>query len=108
MDLKYFAWTHPRGNGRERCEEISKGSDGSGQCIRRLHLAGDITVAQRPVGRFPNGDRTQSPRSPERLRAKAAISLGPVLEQADTFQSEDPDDVPITGTHVSAHPERAP
>ena len=30
------------------------------------------------------------------MRAKAAISLGPVLEQADTFGFEDPDDVPIT------------
>ena len=33
---------------------------------------------------------------PEQLRAKAAISLGPVLEQADTDGFEDPDDVPIT------------
>lgn len=32
----------------------------------------------------------------ERLRAKAAISLGPVLEHADTNGFEDPDDVPIT------------
>ena len=33
---------------------------------------------------------------PEKLRAKAAISLGPVLELADTDGFEDPDDVPIT------------
>jgi hypothetical protein len=33
---------------------------------------------------------------PEKLRAKAAISLGPVLEHADTDGFEDPDDVPIT------------
>jgi len=33
---------------------------------------------------------------PETLRAKAAISLGPVLEHADTDGFEDPDDVPIT------------
>jgi hypothetical protein len=33
---------------------------------------------------------------PERLRAKAAISLGPILEQADMDGFEDPDDVPIT------------
>lgn len=33
---------------------------------------------------------------PEQLRAKAAISLGPVLEQAETDGCEDPDDVPIT------------
>jgi HEAT repeat protein len=33
---------------------------------------------------------------PESLRAKAAISLGPVLEQAAIFEFEDPSDVPIT------------
>jgi hypothetical protein len=33
---------------------------------------------------------------PEQLRARATISLGPVLEQADTDGFEDPDDVPIT------------
>jgi hypothetical protein len=33
---------------------------------------------------------------PEQLRAKAAISLGPVLELADEEEFDDPDDVPIT------------
>ena len=33
---------------------------------------------------------------PEQLRARATISLGPVLEQSDTDGFEDPDDVPIT------------
>ncbi len=33
---------------------------------------------------------------PEELRAKAAISLGPVLEQADTDGFEDPEDAPIS------------
>jgi len=33
---------------------------------------------------------------PEELRAKAAISLGPVLEQADTDGFEDPEDVAIS------------
>jgi len=33
---------------------------------------------------------------PEELRCKAAISLGPVLELADTDGFEDPDDVPIS------------
>jgi hypothetical protein len=33
---------------------------------------------------------------PENLRAKAAISLGPVLEQAYTDEFDDPDDTPIT------------
>src|SRR5260370_19398326 len=33
---------------------------------------------------------------PDQLRAKATISLGPVLEQADMDGFDDPDDVPIT------------
>jgi hypothetical protein len=33
---------------------------------------------------------------PQQLRARAAISLGPVLELAETDGFEDPDDVPIT------------
>ena len=32
----------------------------------------------------------------EELRGRAAISLGPVLEYADTYEFEDPDEVPIT------------
>jgi len=33
---------------------------------------------------------------PEGLRARAAISFGPALEQADLGEFEDPDEVPIT------------
>jgi hypothetical protein len=36
------------------------------------------------------------PTNLEQLRSRAAISLGPVLEQADTDGFEDPEDVPIT------------
>lgn len=35
-------------------------------------------------------------RETEEMRAKAAISLGPVLEQADIEEFEEPDEVPIT------------
>src|SRR6266404_3054047 len=58
-------------------------------------LAGDFTVV--------NDDLADtllmvacSADEPEQLRARAAIALGPVLEQADTDGFEDPDDVPIT------------
>jgi hypothetical protein len=60
-----------------------------------VELAGDFTVI--------NDDLADalltiasSADEPEQLRARAAISLGPVLEQADTDGFEDPDDVPIT------------
>ena len=58
-------------------------------------LAGDFTVI--------NDDLADtlltvvcSADEPDQLRARAAISLGPVLEQAETDGFEDPDDVPIT------------
>ena len=58
-------------------------------------LAGDLVVI--------NDDLAEallavvgSAREPERLRAKAVISLGPVLEQSDIDGFEDSDDVPIT------------
>jgi hypothetical protein len=58
-------------------------------------LAGDFTVinddlADALLAIVGNADE------PERLRAKAAISLGPILEHADMDDFEDPDDVPIT------------
>jgi hypothetical protein len=37
-----------------------------------------------------------SDKEPERLRVRAAVSLGPVLEQAERYGFEDPEDVPIT------------
>jgi uncharacterized protein (UPF0147 family) len=36
------------------------------------------------------------PDEAEQLRAAAAVALGPVLEQANTFELEDPHDIPIT------------
>src|SRR2546430_7343445 len=39
-----------------------------------------------------------SEESPE-VRARAAISLGPILQYADTEGFEDPDDVPISERH---------
>jgi hypothetical protein len=58
-------------------------------------LAGDFTVIDDDLA-----DTlltvVRSADEPGQLRAKAAISLGPVLEQAETDGFEDPDDVPIT------------
>ena len=57
-------------------------------------LAGDFTVINDDLA-----DSLLTIRQCRRARAtarRAAISLGPVLEQADTDGFEDPDDVPIT------------
>jgi hypothetical protein len=41
------------------------------------------------------GSITEGRHEPENLRGQAVISLGPVLEQADTDGFENPGDVPI-------------
>jgi hypothetical protein len=58
-------------------------------------LAGDFTVINDDLADSLLAV-VRSADEPEQLRAKAAISLGPVLEQAETDRFEDPDDVPIT------------
>jgi hypothetical protein len=58
-------------------------------------LAGDFTVINNDLADMLltiAGDADE----PEQLRARAAISLGPVLEQGDIDGFDDPDDVPIT------------
>src|SRR3546814_13787883 len=58
-------------------------------------LAGDFTVINAELvdallSILRSGDK------PETVRGRAAISLGPVLEHADTEGFEDADDLPIT------------
>ncbi len=63
--------------------------------ILAAELAGDFTVINdNLVGVLLSV--LQSGEEPNELRGKAAISLGPVLEHADTDRFEDPDDVPIS------------
>jgi HEAT repeats len=63
--------------------------------VAAAELAGDFTVINNELADMLlriAGDADE----PEQLRARAAISLGPVLEQADIDGFDDPDDVPIT------------
>jgi len=58
-------------------------------------LAGDLVVMNDDLAEvLMSIMRTAD--EPEELRARAAISLGPVLEQAYTDEFDDPDDTPIT------------
>jgi len=73
---------------------INRRADESDRLIA-AELAGDLIVM--------NDDMADtllavvgSADEPEQLRAKAVISFGPVLQQAETDEFEDPDDVPIT------------
>src|SRR5216683_961480 len=99
MDLKTLLdtppWDWPTDAGRMFQKIlIDQRADESDRLVA-AELAGDFTVI--------NDDLAdtlltvvRSAEEPEQLRAKAAISLGPVLEQAETDGFEDADDVPIT------------
>jgi len=73
-------------------------SDSRAQVSDRLiaaELAGSSTVINDDLAGLLMGI-VGNAGEPEELRAKAAISLGPVLEQADMDGFEDPEDVPIS------------
>jgi hypothetical protein len=99
MDLKTLLdappWDWPRDAGRMFWRILVDQRANESDRLVAAELAGDFTVI--------NDDLADtlltiagSPDEPEQLRARATISLGPVLEQADTDGFEDPDDVPIT------------
>jgi len=99
MDLKTLLdnppWDWPTDAGRMfRKILIDQRADESDRLVA-AELAGDFTVIDDDlVDTLLTVVRSAD--EPEQLRAKAAISLGPVLEQAETDGFEDPDDVPIT------------
>jgi hypothetical protein len=99
MDLKTLLdtppWDWPRDAGRVLWRILVDQRANETDRAVAAELAGDFTVI--------NDDLAAtlltiagSADEPEQLRARATISLGPVLEQADTDGFEDPDDVPIT------------
>jgi hypothetical protein len=99
MDLKTLIdtppWDWPRDAGWTlRKVLVDDGANESDRLIA-AELVGDFTVINDELA-----DAllmvVYSAGEPDQLRARAAISLGPVLEQADTDGFEDPDDVPIT------------
>jgi HEAT repeat protein len=99
MDLKTLLdtppWDWPTDAGRMfRKILIDQRADESDRLVA-AELAGDFTVIDDDlVDTLLTVVRSAD--EPEQLRAKAAISLGPVLEQAYIDGFEDPDDVPIT------------
>src|SRR5713101_663725 len=99
MDLKTLQdtppWDWPRDAGKRFQEILIDPRANESDRLVAAELAGDLTVI--------NDELADSltmiirrPNEPEGLRAKAAIALGPVLEQADTDGFEDLDAVPIT------------
>ena len=99
MDLKILLdtppWDWPRDAGKTFLKTLVDRRANESDRLIAAELAGDFTVV--------NDDLADallavvgSAGEPEQLRARAAISLGPALEQAYTVEFDDPDDVPIT------------
>jgi hypothetical protein len=99
MDLKTLLdtppWDWPTDAGNMFQKILADRRANESDRLVAVELAGDLTVI--------NDDLADTSLTvvcgagePEQLRARAAISLGPVLEEAETDGFEDPDDVPIT------------
>jgi hypothetical protein len=99
MDLKIFLdtppWDWPRDAGKRFQAILNDRRANESDRLAAAELAGDLTVINDELADSLTAI-IRSPDEPQPLRAMAAISLGPVLQQADTDGFEDPDDVPIT------------
>jgi hypothetical protein len=99
MDLKILLdtppWDWPKNAGNIFEEILIDNRANESERLVAAELAGDFTVINDELA---DALMTiiRSADEPEQLRARAAISLGPVLEHADTDGFEDPDAVPIT------------
>jgi len=99
MDLKTLSdvppWEWPQDAGTEIQKVLIDNRVKASDRLIAAELAGDLTVMNDDLaGVLLTIVRNNE--EPPQLRAKAAISLGPILEYADTDGFEEPDDVPIT------------
>lgn len=105
MDLKILLdtppWDWPRDAGKTFLEILKDPRAKKSDRLAAAELAGDFTVINDDLAAVLL-EIIGNAGEPEKLRARAAISLGPALEQAsneeleDTHEFEDPDAVPIT------------
>ena len=98
MDVKALRdippWDWPEGAGKMFLDILRDGQAAESDRLLVAELAGDFTVINDDLvdallAILRSGDES------EKLRGKAVISLGPVLEHAGTDRFEDADDVPI-------------
>ena len=88
-------WDWPKGTGKILLYILRDNRPSESDLLLATELAGDFTVINDELvdallSILRSGDRS------EKVRGRAAISLGPVLERADTEGFEDADDLPIT------------
>jgi hypothetical protein len=97
MDLKAFQdtppWEWPRGAGKMFHKILVDRQASESDRLIAADLAGDLVVMNDDLANALLAI-VRSGIEPPELRAKAAISLGPVLEQTDISGFDDPDDVP--------------
>ena len=98
MDLRTLKdtppWDWPNGTGKTLLDILRDDRASESDLLLATELAGDFTVINAELvdallSILRSGDK------PETVRGTAAISLGPVLEHADTQGFEDADDLPI-------------
>jgi hypothetical protein len=99
MDLKLLQetppWEWPRDAGKMFQKLLIDHRANESDRLVAAELAGDFTVINDDLAHALMAV-IRNPEEPEQLRAKAAISFGPVLDHVDTNGFEDPDDTPIT------------
>jgi hypothetical protein len=99
MDLKLLQetppWDWPRGVEHKFLALLRDPKADADDRLLAANLAGDLCVMSDALAEALLAIVSSATES-EELRAKAAISLGPILEQADTDEFDDPDDVPIS------------
>ena len=88
-------WDWPEGTGKMLLETLRDHRTSESDLLLATELAGDYTVindklVEALLSIVRSGNKS------DQVRGRAAISLGPVLEHADTDGFEDADDVPIT------------
>ena len=93
MDTPPWDWPSDAGKMFQRVLNDSRAQESDR--LLAAELAGDFTVINDDLANDLMAIVRDS-EEPEELRARAAISLGAVLEQADIDGFEDPDDVPIS------------
>src|SRR6266568_17465 len=102
MDLKTLLdtppWDWPRGMDYKFLTILRDPNAKAGDRLLAADFAGDLTVMNDALAHALL-NIVERAAEPDDLRAKAAIALGPVLEEAETAEFDDPDDfedVPIS------------
>jgi hypothetical protein len=102
MDLKALKdtppWDWPEGTAEKLVSVLRDEQAAEPDRVLATEMAGELTVVNDELVEallkiLPNSEESQQ------ARARAAISLGPILECADTEGFEDPDDMPISERH---------